>query len=35
MGESINGLKRTNYCGNFNINDVDKEITVFGFVHRQ
>ena len=30
----IAGLKRTDYCGNFRISDVGKEVTVFGWVQR-
>lgn len=35
MAESIKGLKRTDYCGNFDINNVGQTITVFGWVQRQ
>ncbi len=35
MADSIKGLKRTNYCANFNINNVGQQITVFGWVQRQ
>ena len=32
--EFITGMTRTDYCGNFRISDVGKEITVFGWVQR-
>lgn len=35
MAESINGLKRTDYCGKFDISNVGQTITVFGWVQRQ
>lgn len=35
MADSIKGLKRTNYCANFNMANVGEEITVFGWVQRQ
>ncbi len=35
MAESIKGLKRTDYCGKFDINNVGQTITVFGWVQRQ
>ncbi len=35
MGESIKGLKRTAYCGTFDMKNVGEEITVFGWVQRQ
>lgn len=35
MKDSIKGLKRTDYCAKFNINNVGEEITVFGWVQRQ
>lgn len=35
MAEGIKGLKRTNYCANFNMANVGEEITVFGWVQRQ
>lgn len=35
MADTIKGLKRTNYCGNFDISNVGQEITVFGWVQRQ
>ena len=35
MADSIKGLKRTDYCGNFNMSNVGQEITVFGWVQRQ
>ncbi|MBP3381226.1 MAG: aspartate--tRNA ligase, partial [Clostridia bacterium] len=35
MAESVKGLKRTDYCGNFRETDAGKEITVFGWVQRQ
>ena len=33
--DTINGLKRTDYCANFNMDNVGQEITVFGWVQRQ
>ncbi len=35
MAESIKGLKRTDYCGNFREADAGKTVTVFGWVQRQ
>ncbi len=35
MAETVKGLKRTDYCGNFREADAGKEITVFGWVQRQ
>lgn len=35
MAESIKGLKRTDYCGKFDISNVGQTITVFGWVQRQ
>ncbi len=35
MAETVKGLKRTDYCGNFRETDAGKEITVFGWVQRQ
>ena len=35
MAETISGLKRTDYCGNFRESDAGKEVTVFGWVQRQ
>ena len=35
MADSIKGLKRTDYCANFNMSNVGEEITVFGWVQRQ
>lgn len=35
MADSIKGLKRTAYCAEFDIKDVGREITVFGWVQRQ
>ena len=35
MAESIKGLKRTDYCGKFDISNVVQTITVFGWVQRQ
>ena len=32
--EFVTGMTRTDYCGNFRISDVGKEITVFGWVQR-
>ena len=31
MAESIKGLKRTDYCGKFDISNVGQTITVFGY----
>lgn len=33
--DTLNGLKRTAYCAEFDINNVGQEITVFGWVQRQ
>ena len=35
MAESIKGLRRTDYCGNFREKDAGNEVTVFGWVQRQ
>ena len=35
MTNSIKGMKRTDYCARFDINNVGQTITVFGWVHRQ
>ena len=35
MAERIKGLKRTDYCGKFDISNVGQTITVFGWVQRQ
>ena len=35
MADSIKGLKRTDYCAKFDINNVGQQITVFGWVQRQ
>ncbi|MBQ6420901.1 MAG: aspartate--tRNA ligase [Clostridia bacterium] len=35
MMDLIAGLKRTDYCSNFTIADVGREITVYGWVQRQ
>lgn len=35
MAESIKGIKRTDYCGKFDISNVGQTITVFGWVQRQ
>ena len=35
MAESIKGLKRTAYCGDFRAEHEGKEVTVFGWVQRQ
>ena len=33
--ETIKGLKRTDYCGNLNIKDEGREVTLFGWAQRQ
>lgn len=33
--DSIKGLKRTDYCASFDINDVGREVTLFGWCQRQ
>ena len=33
--DTLNGLKRTAYCAEFNMDNVGQEITVFGWVQRQ
>ena len=33
--DTLNGLKRTAYCAEFNMDNLGEEITVFGFVQRQ
>lgn len=35
MAETMTGLKRTHYCGDLRISDVDAEVTVCGWVQRQ
>ncbi|MBQ8057427.1 MAG: aspartate--tRNA ligase [Ruminococcus sp.] len=35
MAEFMTGLKRSHYCGDLRITDVDKEVTVCGWVQRQ
>lgn len=35
MAEFMTGMKRTNYCGDFRIEDCGKKVTVFGWVQRQ
>ncbi|MBR2278423.1 MAG: aspartate--tRNA ligase [Eubacterium sp.] len=35
MMDTLNGLKRTAYCAEFNMDNVGEEITVFGWVQRQ
>lgn len=35
MIENMEGLRRTNYCGDFRIEDVGKEVVVCGWVQRQ
>lgn len=33
--ETIKGIKRTNYCGELRISDIEKEVTLFGWCQRQ
>ena len=33
--DTLNGLKRTAYCAEFNMDNVGETITVFGWVQRQ
>ena len=33
--ETIQGLKRTNYCGDLRAADEGREVTLFGWVQRQ
>ena len=33
--ETINGLKRTDYCGTLTAKDIGRTVTVFGWVQRQ
>ena len=35
MAETVKGLKRTAYCGEFREKDAGKSATVFGWVQRQ
>lgn len=35
MIENMEGLQRTNYCGDFTIDDVGEEVVVCGWVQRQ
>ena len=35
MAEFMTGLKRTHMCGDLRITDVDREVTIFGWVQRQ
>ncbi|MDQ2087541.1 aspartate--tRNA ligase [Herbivorax sp. ANBcel31] len=35
MGESIYGLKRTHYCTEITVDDVDREVTVMGWVQKR
>ena len=35
MAEFMTGLKRSHYCGDLRITDIDKEVTVCGWVQRQ
>lgn len=35
MSESMKNFRRTNYCGDFSIDDVGKEVAVCGWVQRQ
>ena len=32
---SIKGFKRTNYCGNLNISNINQEVELCGWVQRQ
>ena len=33
MAEPFVGLKRTDYCGSLNAKDIDRKVTVLGWVH--
>ena len=35
MAEFMTGLKRTHMCGDLRLTDVDREVTIFGWVQRQ
>ena len=35
MAETMNGLKRTHYCGEFGMKDVGSEVVACGWVQRQ
>ncbi len=35
MAETINGLKRTKYCGEYRSTDIDKVVTCYGWVQKQ
>ena len=35
MVDTMNGLKRTDYCGTFTAKDIDREVVVCGWVQRQ
>ena len=35
MSESMQGLKRSNYCGFINKDYIGKEVTLMGWVHRR
>lgn len=35
MLDSLNGLVRTDYAGNLRLNDVNKEVVLFGWVQKR